>query len=539
MFLCEKRYGDDLEDGVTGLIPVFLNINDFGSIDLSIEEFAFRMISKFTAGLNYNDFLEDLKKGIFLFLFDALDELGGSAVYRFIHDLNDFVDNYGDNHIILSSRLSNDAWPMLKDFEVIQLLPLDKYKIRRLVNKFTKFDEEVRESFLKKIDDKNNLSIIERNPLLLTIKFMVYASKKEFLDSETYRFYQRAYEVLYEEHDQYDSHYDHRHYKTDLSKRKLAQLIAEFSFYTFINHIYAFDLKTIKDTFDTFDLENKYDVDIQDFIYDCHKNLCLFYKDESKYRFVHRTFQEYFAALFMSQQKEEFFKDKEIFESLDRFSFIGYKNPLRPEQANQIKGLDTMKHYIDFTKPFNVFDMFRQMKPEKFAKCIILPKLDSVLRDPNDPYWIMDYVEKAYEIIHYVDGDTADDGNFTSFDSEILEYIYTEVLDHYYDHHELLVLHGKELEDFLETAYYITGYDPETNCPDYLRINVKTEELDTSELEPDEIPEPCGKYYLIPMPILLESGKYGKLINQLEEEFLDEYYDMVKFYKLEVKKYRK
>ena len=179
------------------------------------------------------------------------------------------------------------------------------------------------------------------------------------------------------------------------------------------------------------------------------------------------------------------------------------------------------------------------MKPSKFANCILLPKLDYVFGNPENPYWVPEYILKAYEFIHYTVGQVEGDGEWPSLNSEILEYIFKELIKDDYDFHELMNIETDQIEDFLMTEYYLTGYD-ENHQPEFLEIRVGVDEIDTSELEPDEVPLPSGKVYLIPMVVLLANKKkYQKLIDELGAEFLEEYEDFLKVYRDLDKKYRK
>mgnify|MGYP006979103567 CR=1 FL=1 len=45
-----------------------------------------------------------------------------------------------------------------------------------------------------------------------------------------------------------------------------------------------------------------------DFIYDLVNNLCLMYFEGNRFHFTHRSFQEYFCALYFSKQKDKTLK---------------------------------------------------------------------------------------------------------------------------------------------------------------------------------------------------------------------------------------
>lgn len=49
----------------------------------------------------------------------------------------------------------------------------------------------------------------------------------------------------------------------------------------------------------------KIDATSRDFLLDLTDNLCIMYKEGDKYYFIHRSFQEYFCAVFFSNQMDD------------------------------------------------------------------------------------------------------------------------------------------------------------------------------------------------------------------------------------------
>ena len=238
MLLCDKRWADEFSLEKCGCIPVLVNIGDFRGLKPSIGDLIYKQITRFDHRFKRETFDEDLDKGIFLFLFDGLDELSEEDATHFARQMNDFSSRHSSNYFILSSRI-DDSCGMLKNFKTLQLEPFTKDKAIKLINKFTDFDEETRNGFIAKIKQNRYLTEIERNPLLLTIKFMVYAKKNEYLGGETYRFYKRAFEVLFEVHDKIDNNMI-RTYKTGLSMKQMDEVLCEFCYSTFIYRWYYF-----------------------------------------------------------------------------------------------------------------------------------------------------------------------------------------------------------------------------------------------------------------------------------------------------------
>ena len=128
-------------------------------------------------------------------------------------------------------------------------------------------------------------------------------------------FYHEAYVTLSQTHDAYKGAYK-RPFRTKMSSEQLANYLAEFCTRTYCDEKYEMTERDIeKYLFRIKDVP----FSSEDFIYDLQKNLCLLSYEANCYHFVHRSFQEYFCALFFSKQKDKllakignFFEKKRI-----------------------------------------------------------------------------------------------------------------------------------------------------------------------------------------------------------------------------------
>ena len=519
LLLCEKRYGSDSFVEKTDLIPVLVNLNEYRNTTTDIETFVYKQISRFDKTITFEKLKADLSSGLFLFLFDALDEIGDKDIMNFIHGINDFCTRYDENYFIVSSRPS-DTCSMLSGFRFLQLQPFNKEKAIKLINKFSRYPVAVRNSFTNKFGHR--LTEIEKNPLLLTIKFMVFANKKEYVDGDSYKFYQKAYETLYETHDMIDSHYV-RSYKTGLGIKQFSSLMCEFCYISFFNHEYSFELEDAEDIIDSFDLDKKYGITTEDFIYDLQNNLCLIYVENDTYHFIHRSFQEYFAALYLADQKVEFFKNTKNIEAIDNFTHGTYP---------QTKGGagNMAKYMFDMTTLSPVFNLMGQMKPVKLISYLLLPKLKSIFDDPENPADMLTYLNRIYGTIECAQGNVEGE-NYPSLNSDILEYIYNDIVKNDYTFHQAMIIHGAD--DFVEDTFYLMGYEKD-NIPIF-----ETDKTIEFEIEPgseQKLPRPSGRTYKIPIQKLIDNkDKYSVLIDSLTSEFITEYNEFLTAYKKLIK----
>ncbi|MDD3165136.1 MAG: hypothetical protein PHS97_04700 [Oscillospiraceae bacterium] len=115
-------------------------------------------------------------------------------------------------------------------------------------------------------------------------------------------------------------------------------------------------------------------------MYDLCSNMCLMYFDSGKYHFTHRSFQEYFCAVYFSKQKDKNRKS------------IG--NFLENKRS---------RTYSDKT-----FNMLYDMIPEKIDEYIFEPFLNDLFLkcDERADYWT--FLEIMYPSISYKKGEVDD-----------------------------------------------------------------------------------------------------------------------------------
>ena len=418
LMLCENRFEGEPWLEPCGLVPVLITLKDYKKKYSSLEDLIFEKIRKFDNSIDFETFKNDLNKGIFLFLFDALDEINRSLLDEFISVFSDFSDAYNSNSFILSSR-PNNFCDSLTNFTSLTLLQFRQEQAEKLVNKFDEFPKEkldlfnkhikikdsLKISYLKAIDKirKNPYSNIEGNPLLLTIKFLVFIETGKYLKNDTYLFYEKAYEVLYETHDQLDSQFDEREWATKLDMSKLKLLIGEFCFITYMNFQYSFTRSEIENVFDEMPTAEKLGVNPSDFIKDLKDNLTIFYLEGGRYSFIHKSFQEYFVAYYLSKLKKQAFSPA-LLSKIEFYRLEALDIERKSIQESIEQGTNTSLKYYEY-EMYSVIDMFYQINQKKAEEFLILPIIRNICHTENkDPIeWLIRYIQNAYVILHLYD----------------------------------------------------------------------------------------------------------------------------------------
>ena len=169
--------------------------------------------------------------------------------------------------------------------------------------------------------------------------------------------------------------------KTGLTADRFAEYFAEFCARSYRDERFEFTEVQFEKYFNELRERQKglEEVTASDFRDDLVGNMCLMFYESGKYHFTHRSFQEYFCALYFSKQKDrtlghigDFFENKKS------------------------------RHYTDKT-----FNMLYDMIPEKIEEYIFEPFLTSLFRecDEQEGYWT--FLQRMYPVLYYEDGETS------------------------------------------------------------------------------------------------------------------------------------
>ena len=210
----------------------------------------------------------------------------------------------------------------------------------------------------------------------------------------------------------------------------------------------------------------------------------MFYEN-GKYHFTHRSFQEYFCALYFSKQKDKTLKAiGDFFENKNR------------------------RHYSDQT-----FNMLYDMIPEKIEEYIFSPFLQSLFEmcDTKDGYWT--FLEELYPILYYENGETN-----TWSDNEPTSFIYNAII-RIQDIAATLDFDELPHDDKYLTAKW--GYlDSDYESPDYEPHSlIILDEAPWDYVQEFGEPEIVGKTYEIDIESILRNPeKHEDTIHLLESD---------------------
>jgi len=211
-----------------------------------------------------------------------------------------------------------------------------------------------------------------QNQLMLTIMLMIYERYAE-VPTKMHIFFREAFLAMTLPYNATKGAFS-QDLKTGLDIDDVEKFLTEMCFYLYVDEKYKFTANEFEVYFDKLPKTDKR-VKAKDFLYDLHHNLCLIYSEGDNYQFIHRSFQEYFAVLFMSRQTDEFIG-----------KLASFFNKRQPR---------------DFG---NAFPMLYDIIPEKVEQFIFVPYLTELFNRCSGKGGYLNFLEEIYTSIHYSHG---------------------------------------------------------------------------------------------------------------------------------------
>ncbi len=338
-----------------GLIPIFIELKDFNDIktdDYEISDIVFEKLNILGSKLK-KEYLEyALKSGCFLFLLDGYDEILTNKRNMFYKKLDAFCDRYVLNYFVISSRPYSEFIEFQR-YTVLSTCLLEKTQAKLLVDKI-EFDKEIKQRFIKALDEKlfDKHQSFASNPLLLNIMLLTFDNYAE-IPEKMHLFYANAFETLYSKHDATKAGYK-RELRSNLSYDSFKKVFSYVCFITYNQGRIEFLCEELKHVLKRSSISSRIDFDIEAYILDLTNSLCVVYKDGLNYKFAHRSFQEYFTAVFLKELSDESMK----------------------RMATQMIERDAQRVTQD-----EVFPMLYDMAEDRFEQNILLPVLKVYEKD--------------------------------------------------------------------------------------------------------------------------------------------------------------
>lgn len=347
-------------------VPVFISLRRFSSQNVEnapFEKLIFDQLKVFGFKLEYKYFEYSLESDRYLFLFDGYDEISSAKKAAVAFALSDFAKRYSKNSFIISSRDIEEIYS-LDGFLITKIAPMNLEQAVQLIGKLDDFAYESKKRF---IDDlKNNLynqyNSFASIPLLLSILFLTYHVNTKLPETLS-EFYEKAFETLMFQHDRRKLGFE-RVFKSGLSYESFRKIFIYFCFITYFKEDYSFVYRSLTEYLSTVSKKMKVDFDSGAYIDDMVNISCMLIKDGQEYVFLHRSFQEYFAAYYAS---------RDVDEKLQKlcYAFIN-------TEAHRLgREFDFSKN----TRLLSFLDMLYSIETKRFTAVIARPILEKIYKE--------------------------------------------------------------------------------------------------------------------------------------------------------------
>lgn len=287
-----------------GRVPLFLEMRYFEEeyAKEPLEKYIYDKTSSSADAANYDQFLKGLRSGLFIILLDAIDEISPHFRERVVSRVMDFLRAYPLAGVAISSRF-DEKLESIQEFKVLRTRPMDRDQIISVLNKL-EYDEDVKAKLIIKLQEGlyEELSEFLSNPLLATIMLLTFDHSADIPNKLT-AFYQQAFEVLYHRHDAAKGAYKRAHY-AGLPIDRFQSVFSAFSFQTYLNYKLEFSDTDLVAAFREACDYCKEETDPELIIKDSMESVCVIQREGLDNVFSHRSFQEYFCALFISKYRE-------------------------------------------------------------------------------------------------------------------------------------------------------------------------------------------------------------------------------------------
>lgn len=291
-------------------IPLFLELRYIteDSIKGGLIAYLLNNTSKAEGRVTIDRFKIGLELGQFILILDAVDEIKPSIRDAVIDEIRDFLKEYPQCSVLLSSRPDEEV-ESIQELVVYRTKSMNEEQVVEVINKL-EFDGLVKKALLDKFAEGffNEHSEFLSNPLLVTIMLLNFDHSAD-IPTKLTSFYRQAFEALYQRHDAAKGAYRRGHY-AGLPLDEYEKVFSAFSFDSFLDSKVEFSDVELLDYFKAAALYYNVSAKPSDLVLDAMKSVCVIQKEGLDCVFAHRTFQEYFAALFLSRYREDDFVEQ-------------------------------------------------------------------------------------------------------------------------------------------------------------------------------------------------------------------------------------
>lgn len=343
-------------------IPIVIELRRLEK-NQSILEYIQTQINSLDKNIRVEEIVDILKKGDFVIFFDGYDEIADENKSDVLDAIQEFTSKATNTKIVITSREEDDL-NSLGEYKCVNIRPLAEEEAYELIKKYDN-DGEISKKLIKRLKEDSSMDVLcefLENPLLVSLLYKTFEYKEE-IPYKKIDFYEQVYEALFNDHDKTKGGAYVHEKKTKLDKYQFEQILRTFGFLALkedkveyygqlIYHLLEQSIKRF----------SWLKISIDDFLYDITHAVPFIQKDGNEYKWVHKSFMEYFASCFICYDNKE-------------------------SEEKYIKKMITSKKSMKY---YNVLDFCYEMDTLNFRKYGILPYLEKYV-DKYDNSFKSDY----------------------------------------------------------------------------------------------------------------------------------------------------
>jgi predicted NACHT family NTPase len=290
---CLQHIENDLR-----VIPLFVELRRINPSETKtlLDSIHFMYSSEYS--LPKTDLERGLLAGEFSLLLDGFDEVASSNKLSIEAQILDFSNRYPGCPVMVSGR-RDETLQSWDNFLIFDIAPMTPALTEEMINKLD-VDPDLKKNFIEnaipRLFKRKDSSFIQ-TPLLAILMLLTFEMHAD-VPNQMHLFYANAFETLMHGHDATKSQF-RRSLNCGLTEQNFKKLFASFCATTYSKHKFEFNAGEMMDFVKSSSTTISSEFDHRKFVEDLVLNVCVMQYESLEYSFVHRSFQEYFTALYL------------------------------------------------------------------------------------------------------------------------------------------------------------------------------------------------------------------------------------------------
>lgn len=285
------------------IFPIYIELRRINKNDIAPDSFLHVLLKQlqiYLAFLTLDQLAYCLIKMRIVLFLDGFDEVEFQHRDDLRESILRFTERFVDVPVLVTSR-PDESFGKWTIFKVLEIEPPSIDKAKQVALKLP-FELAKIDKFVSDIDSKLHLSHKEflENPLLVTLMSMTY-SESLSIPNKKNLFYEFAFNALFYKHDAHKEGIFTRRFYSSMAQDDFRSLFSCFCALTYIQEQVEFSEAEIINAISSSAETQRVMVDPRNYLKDLCESTSLIVVDGLSFSFVHRSFQEYFTAKFLSE----------------------------------------------------------------------------------------------------------------------------------------------------------------------------------------------------------------------------------------------